>query len=161
MTIYAVWAFTRKQIWPCHKNGHSQPSAIIWTNLVVYTYLSTRCFRPSKSSASWFRRRIFFKIFTIYGHGSHLGHVIWNILTNFHPNIPWRLPTSHGGSIWKMASNNLVFFCLRKRSLKMLNLSALHKDQWMTFTLGKSYVLTYLTIRTNFHLTGFNCFWEI
>ena len=25
----------RKQIWLCHKNGHGQPSSIIWTNLVV------------------------------------------------------------------------------------------------------------------------------
>ena len=28
----------RKQIWPSHKNGHGQPSVIIWTNLVVLEY---------------------------------------------------------------------------------------------------------------------------
>ena len=25
----------------------------------------------------------FFKVFTIYGHGGHLGHVTWTIYTNF------------------------------------------------------------------------------
>ena len=38
----------RKQIWPCHKNGHGhgQPNVIILTNLVVHMYLSTRCCIP-------------------------------------------------------------------------------------------------------------------
>ena len=44
-----------------------QPRVIIWTNLVAY--------QVSRSSAFWFQKRWFFKIFTIYGHGSHLGHV--------------------------------------------------------------------------------------
>ena len=26
---------------------------------------------------------VFFKVFTIYGHGSHLGHVTWTKYTNF------------------------------------------------------------------------------
>ena len=26
-----------------------------------------------------------FEVFTIYGHGSHLGHVTWTIYTNFSP----------------------------------------------------------------------------
>ena len=32
-------------------------------------------YQVSRSLASWFRRRRFFKFFTIYGHG----HVTWNI----------------------------------------------------------------------------------
>ena len=32
--------------------------------------------------------RRFFKVFTIYGHGGHLGHVTSNTLTNFHFLVP-------------------------------------------------------------------------
>ena len=32
-----------------------------------------------------------FKVFTIYGHGGHLGHVTWNIYINFISSLPrWR-----------------------------------------------------------------------
>ena len=30
----------------------------------------------------------FFKVFTIYGHGGHLGHVTWIMLSNFHFLVP-------------------------------------------------------------------------
>ena len=33
----------------------------------------------------------FFKVFTIYGHGGHLGHVTWTIYTNFGSPFPRRL----------------------------------------------------------------------
>ena len=33
----------------------------------------------------------FFKVFTIYGHGGHLGHVTWTIYTNFRSSFPRRL----------------------------------------------------------------------
>ena len=77
----------RKQIWPCHKNGQGRPSVIIWTNLVVleYTMLYTK-FQGHRPLGS----KKIFEGFTIYGPGSHLGHVTQNIWTNFHPNIPWR-----------------------------------------------------------------------
>ena len=32
----------------------------------------------------------FFKVFTIYGHGSHLGHVTWTIYINFLSHFPRR-----------------------------------------------------------------------
>ena len=32
----------------------------------------------------------FFKVFTIYGHGGHLGHVTWTIYTNFRSPSPRR-----------------------------------------------------------------------
>ena len=41
------------------------------------------------TKAFWFRRRSFFKVFTIYVHGGHLGHVTWTIWTNFCSPI-WR-----------------------------------------------------------------------
>ena len=28
-------------------------------------------------------KKFFFKVFTIYGHGGHLGHVTWTIYINF------------------------------------------------------------------------------
>ena len=94
----------RKQIWPCHKNGLGQLSVIIWTNLVVpkYPMLYTKfqVYQVSRSSVSWFQRRRFLKIFTIYGPGSHVTRNIW---TNFHPDIPWRLHMN-------LSSNRLVFF---------------------------------------------------
>ena len=33
----------------------------------------------------------FFKVFTIYGHGCHLGNVTWTIYTNFRSPFPRRL----------------------------------------------------------------------
>ena len=33
----------------------------------------------------------FSKVFTIYGHGGHLGHVTWTIYINFRSPFPWRL----------------------------------------------------------------------
>ena len=38
----------------------------------------------------------FFKVFTIYGHGSHLGHVTWTIYTNFCSPFPRRLHIKFG-----------------------------------------------------------------
>ena len=32
-----------------------------------------------------------FKVFTIYGHGGHLGHVTWTIYTNVRSPFPRRL----------------------------------------------------------------------
>ena len=38
----------------------------------------------------------FFKVFTIYGHGGHLGHVTWTIYTNFHSPFLRRLHIKFG-----------------------------------------------------------------
>ena len=38
----------------------------------------------------------FFKVFTIYGHGGHLGHVTWTIYTNFRSPFPRRLHIKFG-----------------------------------------------------------------
>ena len=37
-----------------------------------------------------------FKVFTIYGHGSHLGHVTWTVYINFRSPFPRRLPIKFG-----------------------------------------------------------------
>ena len=37
----------------------------------------------SRQLAQWFWRRRFFKVFPVYGHGCHLGHVTWMKYINF------------------------------------------------------------------------------
>ena len=41
-------------------------------------------YKVSRSSVYWFWRKRFFKVFTIYGHGGHVGHVTKLICINFH-----------------------------------------------------------------------------
>ena len=38
----------------------------------------------------------YFKVFTIYGRGDHLGHVTWTIYTNFCSPFPRRLHIKFG-----------------------------------------------------------------
>ena len=138
---------TGKQIWPCHKNGQGQPCDIVWTNLVeiVYPMLYTKFqgHRPLGSEEEDFWR--------------FLPYMGLDAIGTFEQIF---IPTSHGGSIWNLASNGLVYFeeevwkCwvsdLGQRSLNDLDLG-----------LSCRHVLIYLTICTNFHLTGFNSFSEI
>ena len=83
-------------------------------------------YQLSRSSAFRFQRRRFLKVFTIYGHGGHLGHVTWTIWPSFRSPIPRRLHMKFGFNqpfgYW--------------RSLKILNLRSLDQGQWMTLTFG-------------------------
>ena len=88
------------QNWPCHKTGQGQPRGISWTKLVVLEYYMLHT-KFSRSSAFQFQRRRFLKVFTIYGHGGHLGHVTLTIWTCF------RSPFQEGFT-WNLASNGLV-----------------------------------------------------
>ena len=118
------------------------------------TWVPNAVYQVSMSSASWFRRRRFLKVFIIYGPGSHLGHVTWNIWTNFHANIPWR-------SIWNLASNSLVFFEEKFENVESKRpWTKVSEWPWPWVVINRN-VLIYLTICTNFHLTGFNSFLEI
>ena len=47
--------------------------------------------RPSGSG-----KEDFFKVFTIYGHDGHLGHVTWTIYINFRSPFPRRLHIKFG-----------------------------------------------------------------
>ena len=84
----------RGQIWPCRKIGQGQPRVIIWTNLVVLEYpmLHTN-FQGHQLFGS--REEDFLKVFTIHGHGGHIGHVTWTIWKLSFP-IPWRLHMKFG-----------------------------------------------------------------
>ena len=46
-------------------------------------------FRENRSTGSGVED--FLKVFTIYGHGGHLGHVTWTIYVNFRAPFPRRL----------------------------------------------------------------------
>ena len=70
-------------IWPHRKKGQGQPKVIICIFLVVLSYLMLHTKfqgHPSVNSGE----EDFFKVFTIYGHGSHLGHVTLFICIRFH-----------------------------------------------------------------------------
>ena len=47
-------------------------------------------------SARRFWRRRYFKVFTIYGRGGHLGHMTWTIYTNYRSPFPRRLHIKFG-----------------------------------------------------------------
>ena len=99
----------RKQIWPCHKNGHGQPSVIIWTNLVVLEYLMLYTkFQGHQSLGS--EEGDLWQFLPYMGLEASL--VMWP--GTFEQIF---IPTSHGGSIWNLASNYQVFF-LGKEILK-------------------------------------------
>ena len=50
----------------------------------------------TKFQENRFWRRRFLKVFTIYGHGGHLGHVTSIMLTNFHFLTPESFHTKFG-----------------------------------------------------------------
>ena len=51
-------------------------------------------FKDHRTSGSGKQR--FSKVFTIYGHGGHLGHVTWTIYINFCSPFPKRLHIKFG-----------------------------------------------------------------
>ena len=51
-------------------------------------------FRENRSTCSV--EEDFLKVFTIYGHGGHLGHVTWTIYANFRSPFPRRLHIKFG-----------------------------------------------------------------
>ena len=96
------------QIWPWPKIGQGHPRVTIYpiydgpTSQMLHTKFHAN--RPSGSGED------FWRVFTIYGHGTHLGHVTWTPYANFRSPIPWRLhmkfdfnrPSgSRGEDIWK------------------------------------------------------------
>ena len=94
-----LWAFSSgelimDQIWPCSKIGQGQPRVIIWTN---YDRPESPMLHTERQGHWPFRsgEEDFWRVFTIYMRGGHLGHVTNTPQTNFLP--------SHWGSIWNLA----------------------------------------------------------
>ena len=73
--------------------GQGQPRVIIWTNYdgEESPMLHTK-FRRKRSTGSG----DFWRVFSIYGSGGHLGHVTQMPWTNFRSHFPWRLHTKFG-----------------------------------------------------------------
>ena len=131
-----------KQIWPCHENGQGQPRVIIIYENIWSTRVPDAVYQVSRTSASWFRRRRFLKLFTIYGQWScDLEH-----LNKF------SFPTSHGGSIWNLASIGLAVSEQKK--------SEVNEWPWPLIFI-QVHVLIQLTESTNFDITDYNNFWKI
>ena len=82
--------------------------------------MATTC---SRSWESWLRRRRFLKVFTVYGPGSHLGHVTRTFI-----------PTSHGGSVWFAFKRSSGLW--GKQIWNCWIWVTLETGQWMTLTLG-------------------------
>ena len=52
------------------------------------TCVHNATYQISRSSVNLFWRRRFFKVFTIYKHGGHVGHVTQLICNNYHSHSP-------------------------------------------------------------------------
>ena len=104
LTVFPI----RDQIWTCCKIGHGQPRVIIWTSYdgpkdpMLHT-------KPQVHWPFGSGEEDFWRIFTIYGRGGHLGHVTQTPRTNFCSPIPLRLqmkfgfdwPCGFGEDLWK------------------------------------------------------------
>ena len=87
---FFLWKSLSYQIWPCREIGQGQPRVIIWTNYDVLEspMLHTK-FRENRPAGSG--EEDFWRVFTIYGRGGHLGHVTQMSRTNFRSSFPRRL----------------------------------------------------------------------
>ena len=77
----------RDQIWPCRKIGHGQPRVIIWAHLIVLEHPMTHTKIQGHGPFGSEEKDCFY-VFTIYGHGGHLGHMTRTIWANFRSPIP-------------------------------------------------------------------------
>ena len=84
-----LWESPSYEIWPCRKIGQDQNSVIIWTN---YDELESPMlhikFHWNRSTGPG--DEDFWRVFTIYGPGGHLGHVTQVPRTNFRSSYPRR-----------------------------------------------------------------------
>ena len=77
------------------------------------THIHNATYQVSRSSVNWFWRRRFFKVFTIYGHGGHLGHVTRTVWTTFRSPDPWRLHMKFGYNWPSSFRGEVVWNCWR------------------------------------------------
>ena len=87
LTCFSPYKSISDQIWPCRKIGQGQPRVIIWTN-----YDGPKApLLHTKPQGHWpfgSGEEDFWRVFTIYGHGGHLGHLTQTPWTNFRSPIP-------------------------------------------------------------------------
>ena len=101
------------QIWPCRKIGQGRSRIINWTNHdgLKSPMLHTK-FRGNRPAGSG---EDFWKVFTIYWRGGHLGHVTSIILSDFHFLVPEsfhiNFNSDRQSSFWK--NPVWIFVCTR------------------------------------------------
>ena len=131
------------QIWPCHKIGQGQPTVIIWTNYDGQeSPMRQTKFRGNQSTGSG--EEDFWRVFTIYGHGGHLGNVTTIVSINFHFLVPESLHIKFGfdwpSGFWEKPV--LIFKC-------KWPWAKVKKWPWPS-------ILTYLHYLNRFQVTGCN-----
>ena len=121
------------QIWPCRKIGQGHSRVIIWTNFdrQKSPMLHTKI-RRNRAVGSG--EEEFWRVFTIYGRGGHLGHVTSIMSSNLHVLVPESFHTKfvldRHSSFWE----NLVWIFVCTQSWAMVK-----KWPWPS-------ILTYLHI---------------
>ena len=71
--------------------GQGQLRDIIYIDVEELEYIMLYAkYHDYRTLGEDYRRRCL-KVFTIYGHCGHIGHVTWTIYINFHPPFPRRL----------------------------------------------------------------------
>ena len=102
------------QIWPCSKIGQGHSRVIIWTNYdgLESLMLHTK-FRGNQPAGSG--EEDFWRVFTIYGRGGHLGHVTSIMLINFHYLVSESSHKKFGSDRHSSFWENLVWIFVRTR----------------------------------------------
>ena len=104
INIISCWLFPSNDIltviliqmhcWPCHKLGPGHHRVMIYIYIVVLEpSMLQAMFRWNRSTGSG---EDFWEIFTIYGPGSHLGHVTWIIYIHISYPILYMLHIKFG-----------------------------------------------------------------
>ena len=142
------------QIWPCRKIGQGHSRVIIWANYdgleTLMLHIKFHGNRPASSG-----EEDFWRFFSIYWHGGHLGQVTRIMLTNFHFLVPESFQTKFSSEWPSSFWENLVwiFECTRPWA-------KVKKWPWPSI-LTYLHDLNKLFVSTNFQVTGFNSFWKI
>ena len=113
--FYSLWLKWKMEVFQlAHRGrkyivGQGQPMIIIWTNLVGPTTLMLHT-KSQGHRPSGYWEEDFWRVFTIYGRGSHLGHVTRTIWTDFcsptlrslHMKYEFNWPSCfRGEDVWK------------------------------------------------------------
>ena len=117
----------------------------------IWQYLGTQSYIPSFKVISLLVPKNFWRFLPYMGLEGIL--VMWpKHLNRFSSKHPME-------TIYEIWLQTVLLFFRKRRSLKMLSLSDLRqKSPWVVIN---HHVLIYLTLCTNFHLSGFNSFLEV
>ena len=95
-SLFSLFPIEKSKLIPnltCRKIGQGQPRVIIWTN---YDGLESHMLHTKFCENRCSKEEDFWRVYTIYGCGGHLGHVTRMPQTNFHSPYPRRLHIKFG-----------------------------------------------------------------